>query len=70
MKIWLQVIVSVGILCVSAAAVSYTWTVARDFILEERIREFCATRYPLPPDDVRNEICVKLTLSGSWHVPH
>lgn len=65
MKIWLQVITAFGILCVCAAALSYTWTVRQNHLFEERVREFCADRYHRTRDDVKTEYCVKAFLRGS-----
>jgi hypothetical protein len=41
MKLWFQIVVSIGILAVSAAAISYTWQVWRTYELEYHAEEIC-----------------------------
>jgi hypothetical protein len=41
MKFWFQVIISIGILAVSAASIAYTWQTWRSYNLERRAEEIC-----------------------------
>jgi hypothetical protein len=41
MKLWFQMVVSLGILSISAASLSYTWMTWRAYDLETRANEVC-----------------------------
>ena len=43
MKLWLQIILCLGIVSVSAASLSYTWQTWRAYQLEMRAEEICKT---------------------------
>jgi hypothetical protein len=41
MKLWFQLVLTVGIISVSAASLAYTWQTWRDFQQETRSEEIC-----------------------------